>query len=113
MTDSAITKLATQRGLTVEDHGNGHFQILGGSCLVNYYPLSKRRSAYIAGTTGKARSNVTPQQAVEMAFESAPAGWACPWKEKENSSSKNRTPAEWIALIPLMKYAFKKFARLK
>jgi hypothetical protein len=62
-----LAKAAAARGLKVVERGQGHFQITGGPLLVNYYPLSKRHSAYVAGTTCK-RSNVTPEQAVEMAF---------------------------------------------
>jgi hypothetical protein len=62
-----LTKLASDRGLTVVDRGNGHLQIAGGPLLVNYYPLAKRHSAYVAGTTGR-RVGVTPEQAVEMCF---------------------------------------------
>jgi hypothetical protein len=62
-----LKRAADAKGLTIIDHGNGHFQISGGPLLVNYYPLAKRQSAYIAGTTKK-RTFVTPEEAVEMAF---------------------------------------------
>ena len=62
-----LEKLATEKGLTVVDRGNGHLQIVGGPLLVNYYPLSKKHSAYVAGTTSK-KTGVTPENAVEMAF---------------------------------------------
>ena len=64
-----LEKLATAAGLTVMERGAGHIQLTGGPFLVNYYPDSKRRSAYIAGTTKAAESNVTPERAVAMAFE--------------------------------------------
>ena len=64
---SVLEKAAAARGLEVVDRGQGHFQIKGGPLLVNYYPLAKRKSAYVAGTTGR-RVGVTPEQAVEMAF---------------------------------------------
>lgn len=67
MTDD-LGRLASERGLRVIDYGNGHFQLAGGPLLVNYYPTAKRRSAYVAGTTGR-RTGVTPQQAVEMCFK--------------------------------------------
>ena len=63
-----LAEAAEARGLKVVDRGQGHFQITGGPLLVNYYPLSKRHSAYVAGTTGR-RSGVTPEQAVEMTFQ--------------------------------------------
>ena len=100
-----LVKLAEKRGLRVEHRGAGHLQILGGSCLVNYYPNSKRRSAYIAGTTGKARRNVTPEQAIEMAFEPAPEGWSNPSVTLDEPSK--RTPKEWKELLPRLSYAWK------
>lgn len=62
-----LNKLAAERGLKVITRGVGHIQIAGGPLLVNYYPGSKKNSAYIAGTTSK-KTNVTPEQAIEMAF---------------------------------------------
>ena len=62
-----LAQLAESRSLKVVDRGQGHLQIVGGPLLVNYYPLAKRRSAYVAGTTGR-RVGITPQQAVEMCF---------------------------------------------
>ena len=106
-----LEKLAAQRGLTVVDRGQGHFQIVGGTCLVNYYPHSKRKSAYIAGTTGKARHHVTPQQAIEMAFQPAPEGWNKPRVENRPVVAERpakRTPAEWASLLPHMRFAFKR-----
>ena len=63
-----IEKSARNRGLSVKDCGNGHVQIIGGPLLVNYYPTSKRRSVYIAGTT-RSYDHVTPEKAVAMCFE--------------------------------------------
>jgi hypothetical protein len=67
----SLEEIAAEKGLTVVDRGQGHIQIVGGPLLVNYYPLAKRRSAYIAGTTGR-RVGITPQQAVEMCFVPPP-----------------------------------------
>ena len=104
-----LSAIAAKRGLRVEERGMGHFQILGGSCLVNFYPYSKRRSAYIAGTTGRAVHNVTPEQAVEMAFQPAPEGWNKPRVESRVADRPaKRTPAEWVALLPHMRFAFKR-----
>ena len=64
----ALADAAAARGLKVVERGTGHLQITGGPLLVSYYPLSKRRSAYVAGTTGRI-VGVTPEQAVEMAFK--------------------------------------------
>ena len=69
MTDvSKLVSAAQGRGLTIKDCGNGHIQIIGGPLLVNYYPTSKRRSAYIEGTTRRYEF-VTPERAVEICFE--------------------------------------------
>lgn len=64
---NSVVKAARARGLEVKDCGGGHLQIVGGPLLVSYYPESKRKSAYVAGTTSK-RTGVTPEDAVEMAF---------------------------------------------
>jgi len=62
-----LKSIARTRGLTVLEKGPYHFQICGGPLLVNYYPNSRRRTAYVQGTTA-GRHNVTPKQAVEMCF---------------------------------------------
>jgi len=66
-----LHELCAARGLKVVDRGQGHLQIVGGPLLVNYYPLAKKRSAYVAGTTSR-RVGVTPEQVVEMAFHPPP-----------------------------------------
>lgn len=52
----------------VVERGAGHFQILGGILLVNYYPNGRKRSAYIEGMV-KAHHHVTPEQAVTLALK--------------------------------------------
>jgi 5-methylcytosine-specific restriction endonuclease McrA len=63
----SLEELAAERGLAVVDRGNGHIQLTGGPLLVNYYPTSKRRSAYVAGTTRR-YEHVLPESAVAMCF---------------------------------------------
>ena len=63
-----LLRIADKAGLIVKERGPGHFQILGGVLKVNYYPESKRRSAYIEGMVA-AHHHVTPEQAVAMAFK--------------------------------------------
>jgi len=63
-----LQELAAERGLAVVDRGNGHIQLTGGPLLVNYYPTSKRRSIYIAGTTRR-YEHMTPEKAVAMCFD--------------------------------------------
>src|SRR5271157_990376 len=81
-----LEKAATARGLTVRDRGQGHLQIVGGPLLVNYYPLSKRRSAYVAATISR-RVGITCQEAVEMAFSPPPI---CSAAEKDSRKANNR-----------------------
>ena len=70
MTISAdIAAIAKRYGASVDVKPNGHFQ-LRGDLLVNYYPLSKTRTAYVAGTT-KGVKHCTPENAVKLCF-SAP-----------------------------------------
>jgi hypothetical protein len=57
---------ANARGAVVSEHAPGHFQIRG-TFLVNYYPFSKRRSAFVHGTP--TQTDLTPSQAVELAFQ--------------------------------------------
>lgn len=76
---------AKARGADVQDKGGGHFHIRG-RLLVNYYPFSKKRSAYVAGTT-RAEVSVSPTQAVAMAFEAPPLA---PSSNKDKRSKKSR-----------------------
>lgn len=88
-----LEKLAAARGATVTVHNNGtHYQI-HGQLLVNYYPLSRSQTAYVAGTTGGKR-NATPAQAVDMAFRAPPVAPT----EKKDTRSKNSRRIR-IALI--------------
>jgi hypothetical protein len=68
-----VVRAAQERGLGVVDCGNGHLQIVGGPLLVSYYPESKRKTAYVAGTTGS-KIMVTPKQAVNMALKAPELG---------------------------------------
>jgi len=54
------------RGATLDLKGEGHFHITGDR-LVNYYPFSRRRTAYLPDP-GKTIYNVNPDQAAELAF---------------------------------------------
>lgn len=61
-----LRKEAAARGLTLSEPGAGHFKILGGHAVVNYYPTSRRRTAYVDGTW-KGVHEVSPSLAVAMA----------------------------------------------
>lgn len=67
--------------------GNAHYQ-LKGPLLVNYYPLSSKKTAYVAGTTG-GRKHVTPEQAVKMCFQ-APSDSCKKAKRSGNYYKKKR-----------------------
>jgi 5-methylcytosine-specific restriction endonuclease McrA len=61
-----MEKLAVLNNVDIENKGNGHFHIKG-EVLVNYWPNSKKKSAYIAGTTQRF-TNINPDQAFKMAL---------------------------------------------
>ena len=68
--ETEMRELAKQYGVQVEEMGmpfSGHWQIKG-KLLVNYYPKSSKRTAYVAGTTA-GRKNVTPEEAIKMSLE--------------------------------------------
>lgn len=85
--EKELKKQAAKRGLDVVERGQGHYQITGGPLLVNYYPLAKRRSAYVAGTTSR-RVGVSPAQAVEMAF-TAPSLHGAAYKDTRDFSGRS------------------------
>lgn len=63
-----LAKAAEDRGLLIVQRSPQHFQIENGHLLVNYYPFSKKRTAYVEGTAEGVR-DVTPERAVQMAME--------------------------------------------
>jgi len=62
-----LARLARMNGVEVIDRGNGHIQ-LKGKLLVNYYPESKKKTAYVAGTVG-AKKFISFDDAIRMANE--------------------------------------------
>jgi hypothetical protein len=54
------------------------------------------------------RRNVTPEQAVEMAFLPSPEGWAAKTAPQSEGEPRKRTVRDWIALLPHMRFAFTK-----
>lgn len=61
-----LKEAAALLGLTIQERGSGHYHILGGPLLVNYYPLSPHRTVYIKGMR-TCTNNVSPAQACQMA----------------------------------------------
>lgn len=81
-----LNRLAKAAGLTVEKKNDGHYQIVGGTFLVNYYPHSKKQTAYIAGTY-KSLHAVTVAHAIRMCFEQ-PSSQGINCKRQGNSKRK-------------------------
>ena len=112
-----VVSAAREKGLRVNDCGNGHLQIIGGPLLVNYWPESKKKSAYVDGTSSK-KTNITPEQAVAMAFKSTEVKTQIfSSKGRRNAKQKsesifnlesrkeeNRTRAYFEAVLPLSKF---------
>lgn len=65
-----LQNLAAPKGVTVELKADGHFH-LQGALLVNYYPFSAKRTAYVANTV-KGSQHVDMKQAIKMACEMPP-----------------------------------------
>lgn len=63
-----LRRACAARDAKLELKGEGHFHIRGDR-LVNYYPFSRRRTAYVPDET-RTVYNVDPDQAVELAFPS-------------------------------------------
>lgn len=68
--EKKLRDMCSDKGIKLMKRPHGHWQ-LAGPLLVNYYPDSKDKSAYIAGTTGRVK-RVSITQAIEMCF-SAPS----------------------------------------
>ena len=65
-----LTNLAAPAGVAVELKSAGHFH-LSGALLVNYYPFSVKRTAYVANTV-KSFQHVDMKAAIKMACEPPP-----------------------------------------
>ena len=59
-----LARLCAEAGIELIERPNGHYQ-LKGKQLVNYYPNSEAKKAYIAGTKAGVK-HVTPAEAVAM-----------------------------------------------
>lgn len=65
-------QMADERGLelVLVSEPSGHYQLRGGPMLVNWYPLSKKKTAYVKATQ-KGIENASPEAVIKLAF-SAP-----------------------------------------
>ena len=85
-----LIKLTEKHDIEVTLKPNYHVQ-LKGPLLVNYYPSSKTRTAYVAGTTG-GRKWVAPEEAIAMCFKAPTAKTRI---DKRKSSYKRQKAALW------------------
>lgn len=84
--------LGKEYGVTVSEPAPGHFQLRGG-LLVNYYPMSKKQTAYVAGTrTGK--HHVSPMEAILMASTPPPIVPAQARDARKGRASRQRR--QWL-----------------
>jgi 5-methylcytosine-specific restriction endonuclease McrA len=63
---SQIKAIAKKHGVECEIKPNNHVQVRG-SILVNWYPLSRKQTMYVAGTT-QGVERATPTQVIEAAI---------------------------------------------
>ena len=68
--------------VTIEEKGNGHYQIMYKNILINHYPNSKKRTAYLKGTT-KGVKDVSPCRAIQLAIN--PDKVKCPKTQRKNN----------------------------
>lgn len=90
--EAKLKKLCKQHNLILIERPNGHFQIQKsseGSLLVNYYPYSKNRTAYI-GRTKNGFKHVEPEAAVKMALEPPPVLDKTPKRKKNYFNEKDK-----------------------
>jgi HNH endonuclease len=78
-----LRSAAKPYGLQVKECGFGHIQIHGKGLLVNYYPGSKKQSAYVSGTTRR-YNHVSPARAIQMALEPPPMATADRKQQRKN-----------------------------
>lgn len=67
-----IAEASAKTGFEYEEKANGHF-VIKGPLTVNYYPFSKKKTAYVKSTV-KGFNQVSPKQAFEMAKDEPKAG---------------------------------------
>lgn len=101
MSQSAIKKAAkaiADAGLELVkvSEAGGHYQVKGGALLVNWYPLSKNRTAYVSATQ-KGIQNADVQKVIQLA-SSAPD--IKPEKVKRNGGKAQRAKRRMLKTNP-------------
>lgn len=89
-----LMSLCKKHGVEVVEKSPGHFHLKGAAYLVNYYPLSKAQTAYVAGTT-EALKHTTPAQAVAIA--AGTEGFKIATIDRRPKNSKAKRWALWEA----------------
>jgi ssDNA-binding Zn-finger/Zn-ribbon topoisomerase 1 len=76
-----LKDLAEKNGLSATNHGQGHWAVTGGECVVNFWPFSKRRTIFVKETNQRIAGG-TIQQVVDLAGKEkkpeARCGLLCP-----------------------------------
>jgi hypothetical protein len=63
-----LKQACAARALVAKDHGNGHFQIVGGPKIVNWYPFSSRGpTVYINGAKSSTKER-DMNKVIDMVF---------------------------------------------
>lgn len=83
-------QLAEAYSVKFKDCGNGHIQLSAHGNLMNYYPLSKRRSIY-SPTLNRQETDCSPWDAVRLCLSEAKLGMK-PKKPKKNRADFDLTP---------------------
>lgn len=84
-------RMAESHGLEFSDCGGGHVQIKGNGVLVNYYPVSRKRTAYCPDT-GERLTNCTPYNACKIAMRGK--GQASDLRPKAHRKPRKNGPPE-------------------
>ena len=98
-----LQDLAAKVGLTAKELSPGHWRIEGGERVVDYWPMSKRKTAFVVGSQDST-PRATPQQAIAMAGKPAP-------RETVEDRPARRTIGQWISLLPHLRFAWGKKER--
>lgn len=83
-----LSRAAGQAGLQAVDRGKGHWQVHGGTFLVNFYPFGSRGpTLYVAGSASGKRLKGSSEKMIEAVVQAASRP---PRREKtEHSKRKN------------------------
>ena len=104
MDDIEKTKnMAKQYGLKFKDHGGGHIQLENHGVQVNYYPNSKKRTAYVKG--GDSVPHCSPFDAIRLCMQSGKPGL----KPKKKKITRNPPPETTLQSVKTNPMGLKHF----